>query len=341
MAPFSPASRILVVKIGALGDVLMCAPAVERYAQESGAKVSWIVSKALACVLDKIPCVDEIIEVEESNLFSGGRGRQIQEMLRLWRPIAGRRFDLVATLSMDWRYSILTLPVLARRRIRLRAMPSRQGLIPGRAHSDEYYRILQGRDAPASDRVSHRSYAGHPSVEGELLRSTSRPAIGLCPGGAKNALAEQSLKRWPVERYALLAKKLIDVGCDVVLFGNDGDGWVRPAFNAIKVVDLIGKTSILETIECMSKLDCIVTHDTGPLHLAGCSGSKIVALFGPTMPRQFLPSGSDAMAIWGGEHLSCRPCYDGRRFAPCLDNRCMQAISAEAVFEALSRLVDI
>jgi heptosyltransferase-2 len=163
--------------------------------------------------------------------------------------------------------------------------------------------------------------------------SSQQGAVGvvLVPGGARNVLRESALRRWPVERYRAIAEGLLAAGHRVTLVGDGADAWVRPAFAGLDVRDEIGARAIEGTLALMGRADLVITHDTGPLHLAALVRAPILALFGPTVPSQFMPRHAGAEALWGGSELACRPCYDGREFASCANNLCMQDIPVAAV----------
>jgi heptosyltransferase-2 len=75
------------------------------------------------------------------------------------------------------------------------------------------------------------------------------------------------------------------------------------------------------------------------MHLAFLARTPTIALFGPTRPTERLPHDVRARMLWGGAHLACRPCYDGRDYAPCPNNVCIQAIRpADVVSEGLDLL---
>ena len=134
---------------------------------------------------------------------------------------------------------------------------------------------------------------------------------------------------------------LLERGFEVVLIGGPGDEWVQSLFASLPVIDFIGKLSLPETLSLLDSADITVTHDTGPLHLAGLTRTGIIALFGPTNPREKLPQRPGAVALWGGEGFACRPCYDGRTFAPCPANDCLRQLTPEQVLEeVLSMLKD-
>jgi heptosyltransferase-2 len=137
-----------------------------------------------------------------------------------------------------------------------------------------------------------------------------------------------------VERYAALAAALEDRGYRVAIVGDRNDEWVRPAFASTKVVDVVGRLDLPQTLRLLSDARVVVTHDTGPLHFARLVRARIVALFGPTAPRQMIGNPDGVTVLWGGEHLPCRPCYDGKEFPPCALNLCMSEIPMESVLAA-------
>jgi heptosyltransferase-2 len=82
----------------------------------------------------------------------------------------------------------------------------------------------------------------------------------------------------------------------------------------------------------------LVTHDTGPLHLAGITRACVVSIFGPTDPHGRLPQRPGTVALWGGEGFACRPCYDAHSFAPCPANDCMAEVTPAMVLAEIETL---
>jgi heptosyltransferase-2 len=212
-------------------------------------------------------------------------------------------------------------------------------LLAGRHHTDEYARILlEWKDG-------ERPIALTP-VRAELLPSSPLPRtektvrVTLAPAGAKNMMRDDALRRWPIENYVSLTSALLERGIEVVLAGGPDDGWAVPAFAGLAVTDRIGKLTLPEMLSLLDDSDVMVTHDTGPLHLAGVTGVGIVSIFGPTDPRGRLPQRANTVALWGGEGFACRPCYDGRDYAPCLHNGCMHQVSVEMVVREVEAVID-
>jgi heptosyltransferase-2 len=164
--------------------------------------------------------------------------------------------------------------------------------------------------------------------------------IVIVPGGTSNILGEQLLRRWPVASYVTVAQLLLDRGWELVLMGGPEDAWVRPHFEHLTLTDCVGTLSLAEVISACDSCDAVITHDTGPLHLAGLSEACLVGIFGPTDPSTRVPRRPGAVGIWGGQGFACRPCYDGRNFAPCRFNGCMHQVTPQLVLRELDRLLD-
>ena len=92
--------------------------------------------------------------------------------------------------------------------------------------------------------------------------------------------------------------------------------------------------SVVESAAVLAAASVVVSHDTGPMHLARLVRAPLVALFGPTAPSTFVPADERTHVLWGGATLACRPCYDGREVAPCRSNLCMQDIDVATVERA-------
>lgn len=331
------AKRVLIAKLGAIGDVVMTIPAAYALHRE-GYVVDWLCSELVAPVLGLYPWIN-ILAADERALLRAGNVTRLRAMAALWRRLAGRRYDLCATLYYDSRYRLLTAPIRAERRVTLSRSDRRFKLLDGRHHTDEYARILLGRhDSEMPQQLAPISASGLPAPP--LSRDAERQRVVIVPAGARNALRDDALRRWPIESYVELAATLSSRGIEVVLSGGPEDTWASAAFANLDVTDLIGKLSLLETLALMESAEVTVTHDTGPLHLAGITSTAIVTIFGPTDPYGRLPQRANCVALWGGEGFACRPCYDGRDYAPCSHNGCVRQITPAMVLGELERMLD-
>jgi heptosyltransferase-2 len=333
--------RLLLVKFGAIGDVVMAIPAAYAMHQ-SGYTVDWVCSAAVAPILQLYPWIHPIL-CDDRKLLRGSAPERITTILGLWWRLARVRYDLCATLYQDARYKVLTLPVRARRKFLLSRKDRATHLLPGRHHTDEYARVLLAHSfSPHPDGETPHQLAPIPIVglpPNPLPLTLGRPRIVLVAAGARNTLRDDVLRRWPINRYVELAASLLQSGCEVVLAGGPEDAWASSHFAHLPITDVTGKFSLLQMLALLDSAAIVITHDTGPLHLAGITSTAIVSIFGPTDPRGRLPQRSNCVAIWGGEGFACRPCYDGRDYAPCTHNGCMLQVTSSMVLTEVDTLL--
>jgi len=175
------------------------------------------------------------------------------------------------------------------------------------------------------------------SVARDFLQSRGvredRTMVALCPGSINSRA-----KRWPAERYAQLADRLIDeLGAQVLLIGSSAEAEVsREVSRQMRHQPLVltGQTELDKLVATLSLVDLLVTNDTGPAHIASALGRPTLVIFGPTNPlatRPFSPFGEIVR-----EPPDCAPCM--LRDCP-IDHRCMTAITPAAVFERARALL--
>lgn len=330
-------ARYLIVKLAALGDVATASSLPgEIRRRDPEAHITWLAGSRVA-ELVRLFDVDETLVVDEVALMRGTAVARARALLSVWARLGRRRFDVTVLAHADRRYAAVVLPV---RTGRLRAMhhgaTDRSLPIPGRYFGDEYVRLLDAADSVGP-------IAGHyplADVRGRLGAGAAPDgAVGvvLVPGGARNVLRESALRRWPAERYRDVAEGLIAQGLQVTLVGDAMDAWVRPLFAGLPVRDTMGACSLTETLAILREADLVITHDTGPLHLAQLVRAPTIALFGPTNPAQVVSPITGVEILWGGADLACRPCYNGRELADCAVNICIREITPEQVIAAALR----
>lgn len=341
--------RLLIVKLGAIGDVTMTIPGAAAM-HAAGYSVDWIAGTAVAPVLALYPWI-HVIPVAETPILRGTPAERARGLLSLWRTLRRRiaaegAYDRCVTLYYDRRYRLLTLPVRAASHVQLSEADRTLRLLPGRHHADEYARILTGRaDGEIPSQIAPVAPPCLPPDP--LATTTARPRVVLVPAGARNLLRDDALRRWPVENYVVLTTHLLAAACEVVLAGGPEDCWASPHFAALaaaagpgRFTDLTGTLSLVQTLGLLDAAAVVVTHDTGPLHLAGLTSAAIVTIFGPTDPRGRLPQRGNCVALWGGEDFACRPCYDGRDYAPCTHNGCIRQVTPAMVLAEVEDLLE-
>jgi heptosyltransferase-2 len=171
-------------------------------------------------------------------------------------------------------------------------------------------------------------------IDKYLIENQLNKFIIIAPGSV------WATKRWLPDNFAELAKLLIDRGYKILLSGSKDDSiicqQIATKVKSNMLVDVSGKFSINDTIYLISKAETIITNDSAPIHFAGLTHTKTIAIFGPTIPEfGFAPIGKDDVIIQN-ENLKCRPCaIHGSNKCPIGTHDCMKSISPEIVFKKL------
>lgn len=321
----------LIIKLGAIGDVIMSLPMLSILKSEfPDCRITWVVGKSAGDLLTNVPEIDELITLDDSKLLNGNKLTTVGVILGLWRQLIGRHFDRVIIGHANIKYRLLALPVRANQVVSFGTSPDGHK-IPAktRHHSTEYLRLATGINGSKMASPQH-----YPMFDKTVTGRT----IGLAPGGAKNLLRDTPHRRWPIQHYVALTKALLADGYQVSLFGGPTDLWVLEHFNGLNITNHVATLTILETAKEMSKLSALVLHDTGPAHLASLSNRPMVVLFGPTDPRNFKPLGTNVNVITTTKNLACQPCYDGLECSPCENYVCMSSIEVQTVRNAIEKL---
>jgi ADP-heptose:LPS heptosyltransferase len=149
-------------------------------------------------------------------------------------------------------------------------------------------------------------------------------------------------RRWPASSYLQLCSQLPQIypQYKFVLIGNKQEKeYVSQISKMLRenteIIDSSGLLNLEELVELLRGADIIITNDTGPLHLSLALQKNTVGLFGPCSPAQY---GQMEFCTSVYMNLYCSPCVHEFVLPPCGgNNRCMQDISVEQVFQAINK----
>jgi ADP-heptose:LPS heptosyltransferase len=167
-----------------------------------------------------------------------------------------------------------------------------------------------GEDQAPIDQLQSSTSLDFPIGEDEKVRAAQllgvtvgAPTVGLHPG------AKDPARRWPTKHFAALADALVDrYGATIVLTGGVDECELTAAIvqaMSYPALDLAGQTDLGLFGALISRLDLLVTNDSGPAHLAAATGTPSAVLFGPGRPDQWGPLDRqrhrviDALALGG------------------------------------------
>jgi ADP-heptose:LPS heptosyltransferase len=159
-----------------------------------------------------------------------------------------------------------------------------------------------------------------------------------------NASDLMPLRKWPLENYISLARKLMTLP-DVIIVLTGVASETKKAEEIVReiggerVASITGRTSLRSLVTLYTISALMVTNDSGPSHFASLTDMPSITLFGPETPEIYGPLGASKVAIVS--NLACSPCvssYNHRR-SPCDDNVCMKSITVESVWQACQTLL--
>lgn len=153
------------------------------------------------------------------------------------------------------------------------------------------------------------------------------------------------LRRWPIENYIELAKKLLKhEGVHIIITGVESEKEPADALHdtlgSARCMNFAGKTSFFELIALYNIAHILITNDSGPVHFSVMTDIKTFAFFGPETPKLYGPLGKNCRVFY--TNYSCSPCISAfnHRKSPCTDNRCLQAITVEDVYAEVRKLIE-
>jgi heptosyltransferase-2 len=159
-----------------------------------------------------------------------------------------------------------------------------------------------------------------------------KPFAALAPGAA------HATKRWPIAHWRALAERLQQLGYGIVVVGGPQDRELADQLGSA-AANAAGEFSLQETGACLARAAVAISGDTGVMHMATGVGTRVVALFGPTVePFGFYPYTKRAVVL--ERDLACRPCSAmGTERCPLGHHRCLADVLPDQVAAAVQQLV--
>jgi heptosyltransferase I len=311
--------RVLVVRLGAMGDILHALPAVTALRKmHPGWVIDWVVEPKWRALLaaegstgrdtsaaaPRQPVVDRLHFAATKKWRGAPLADETRAELKSLRAdLRAVAYDTVIDLQGAIRSAVLARLTGCRRRIgeaepreRAARLLFTERVITTGAHVIEQDLELAAQIAGDDLRYTQAWLPFDPKAEAwaeELLApSAGRPAVLINPGAGWGA------KRWPVERYAAVAQGLIARGCKVLVNAGPGE---EPLAEAIAQstggAATVLNSSLERLIAVTRRIALLVAGDTGPLHLACALAKPVVGIYGPTDPGRNGPFATRAKVL--------------------------------------------
>jgi len=324
-------TRVLVVRLGSLGDLVHALPAVAAIHRAfPDAAIDWLVEAPHREFLDLVPFLREVVVV---------RDRSASAWLAARRTLRPRRYDV----AIDFQ-GLLKSAALARLSGAARVIgfdraalrePVAAPFYTERVATGEGRHVIQKNLSlaaalgAATNRIEFPlAWDGSAAVSDFLARIPGRFAL-LNPGAA------WPNKRWPPDRFGLVARELAARHslASVVLWGPGEREAAETVVAASRgAATLAPETGLRDLVALARAASLMISGDTGPTHIAAAVGAPIVALFGPTTPARNGPWSPDDISISRYDRCDCH--YE-RRCRRTPDTWCLASIDVDEVLEAV------
>jgi lipopolysaccharide heptosyltransferase II len=326
--------NILVIKLGGLGDLILATPSLRMLRRHfPDSRISLLIDRKFKQLVEQCPYVDDLV------LFD----RKKDSLFKLIKELRRRGFDLAVDLkNSDFTHWLAFLSGITLRYGFCKGFLSRFLLNhcePLSLDSTEdpvkqQFRILQkmGVSYFYDELELWPSIDDYNLVDG-LLKKHGVLKDDKLIGLSISASPEWPTKNWPIENYYELSNMLIKRGLKVVLIGTAHSNDKLLIFGNDKVIiNFIGETNLNQLVSLIKRLNILVTPDSAPMHIASATGTKLIALFGPTDPKRHSPPRGKIDTLV--RQLDCQPCYK-RNCANKEQIACLKNISSKEVFDLI------
>ncbi len=278
-------TRVLLVTLSNVGDAIMTTPVLEAMHRAwPAARIDIHADPRSAELFSCCPYLGDLIV--------RSRRATILDRLADLRKLRTQRYEAAVDLRTDFQAWL----VRARHRYtKVRATPLGPHAVE--RHLGVVRDLLDAAPAPTTTLWWHAAHAARAVSLLASLPGTRWLALG--PG------CKGPEKRWPLAGYRELIATTLTRWDGIVLVGNDADAAITRELAAdlpLPVVDLAGRTALLEAAAVLARARAFVGSDSGLGHIAAATGVPTLALFGPTDAIRYHPWGrrTDWLVAPGG-----------------------------------------
>ena len=306
-------AKILIVRLGAMGDILHALPAVTGIrAALPHATIGWLVEERWLDLLaagDKKPVVDIIHGVNTRRWRSALLHRTIRREMRAARQaVRAVHYDI----ALDFQGAIKSAWFA-----RLTGAASTAGFINPREPAARLFygqKFSRAGEHVIEQNLALAAQALSPYLEGKKIEllppqlprdpaadhwaETELRTLGIASFVIMNPGAGWGAKQWPAERFGQVAQALSRHNLKTLVNAAPGEEPLAQALvEASQGQAFVISSTIAQLIALTRRARLFIGGDTGPLHLAAALGIPVVGLFGPTDPARTGPFGTRAIAL--------------------------------------------
>lgn len=349
--PWQQARRIVCVRLDALGDVLMCTPAMRAVKQgRADRSVTLLSSPSGVAAAPFIPEIDAAIAYA-APWVKAGQGQDPQRHIGMIDTLRRHAFDAAVIFTSYSQSALPAAQLCFLAGIPLRLAYSRENpyyLLSDRVPDPEPELLIKhevrrqldlvgeigctAADTGLSFAVQAADLASVRQLLGEAGIEPDRPWILLHPG------ASAASRRYPAEQWAVVVRLLsADPACPLLLTGGDGETQLANDIlqaSGTHAVSLAGRLTLGQLGAAIALAHVVVSNNSGPAHVAAAIGTPVVDLYALTNPQH---------TPWTVSHrtlfhdVPCRFCY--KSVCPEGHHDCLRKLAPSRVAAAVRSLM--
>lgn len=333
-------NTIVIAKFKGMGSIIQSTPMISAIRNKyPNAEIIFVSTKANESILKKIVWINTVVSIDDSNLF-----KFIISNINALFFLIKKRPEVYFDLEIYSDYSTLfTLFTLSTNRVGfyLRSSSFRMGIYT--------HMMFFNHRVPISNvylqlsallGCNTKTATLFPLVNELNSNEFNQKKYVVINPNASDLRIE---RRWKKENFIKLIQLILDEFPSELIYivGSKSEKNysenIRVAVNNPRVYNTAGTTNIDGLIEIIKNAELMITNDTGPMHIAFCTDTPVLCLFGPCSPDQY---GMNKNAYIIYKQVYCSPCVHDFELAPCKGNNvCMQLISVDEVFDKVKMLL--
>lgn len=291
MSLFSaPPKSLCILRLSAIGDVCNAIAAVQAIQKQwPSTSLTWIAGKTEASLLQAL--------LPEVRVIAYDKKQGIKGMRAIWQQLKHEHFDALLHMQTAIRASLLSIGVKARYKLgfdHTRSSDLQQWFTNVKVPSPVSLHVLDGFMAFTEQLgIAPQTPRWQINLANELQQwakqqLTDKPLFIIAPSSSK------AFKNWNVDGYVAVIKHAQSQGFSVMLIGSAADneqilGQQIVAKLEQEVINLIGKTSLLQLLALIQQASLVLAPDSGPVHLANAVGTPVIGLYAHHNPKRTGP----------------------------------------------------
>ncbi len=351
--PSGRAPKILIVQIAGIGDLVLATPAIDALREAfPSARIDLLTSPRSTDLLASLKTID-IIYSFDIEKFRNPLSIRVLSALAVFKaqilPLRRNKYDAIISmnnvsstrggLTIGLLFQAISAKLWVGRNTNNRAPYFDLALIE--SSSDPVPEALTKLNlvaklgASPAPRAAQLPISSDDRTKASELLKDGAEWVAIIPG------ANYEAKAWPEDGFSGVSSAVLKRGLSVVLLGGPGDAQrALSVENSVtskgKILNLVGKLSLVETAAVLQQTVLTVTNDTGPMHIAAAVGSPLVVIYGPSNSTRYQPWAPEDKKTVIHHRFPCNPCD----YHVCPKAEwCMDAATTTEVLEAVDTIL--